>query len=69
MTRYTELRHAGYYQHGLTNTERETIAAQADGTTVEYLGTGDLPPTSPETPTIPTNPTPKSPTKKKTASK
>jgi hypothetical protein len=30
MTRYTELRHAGYYQDGLTDKEREAIANQVD---------------------------------------
>lgn len=30
MTRYTELRHAGYYQPGLTDQQRDKIAAQVD---------------------------------------
>lgn len=33
MTRYTELRHAGYYQPNLTDDERDVIAAKVDGTT------------------------------------
>lgn len=32
MTRYTELRHAGYYQPGLTDQERDKIAAKVDNT-------------------------------------
>lgn len=32
MTRYTELRHAGYYQPDLTDQERQAIADQVDGT-------------------------------------
>lgn len=30
MTRYTELRHAGYYTDGLTDKERDAIADQVD---------------------------------------
>jgi hypothetical protein len=30
MTRYTELRHAGYYQPNLTDKERQAIADQVD---------------------------------------
>lgn len=31
MTRYTELRHAGYYADGLTEAQRQAIADEVDG--------------------------------------
>ena len=31
MTRYTQLRHAGYYQDGLTDADRQKIADKVDG--------------------------------------